>query len=833
MTKIKTFHYARLLNDKKTKKINFFTWYYEEGLSEFLEIWKNFLKFIWTFFSISDLFRTVVSPWKRDAQTGNWRGWHPVKFTQLLIENLFSRAVGFLVRTVTIAVGLFLFFVLLVSGLLLLLLWLIFPAVFVFLFWRLFNGSASSVGFFGAGISYLIAVKLAHSLDTKISYENMNKDVLRKKRIFERICNRLGISRRIFPKSVWKSEESLKIFLKSENLTLQDFEKILDWEINLANEHNSRNYFWRWENLKKISPIGSQWKYAYTVGLDNYSIDLSVFDPTEYRNKKLNGREDEVELLNLILQRPDQNCALVVGGSGVGKSTLVHSFAEKIRANKVDPFFKNKRIVVLDVSRVISNAINKGRDAESALRELFSEVSYAGNIILVIEHLEQYLGKNGSVFHPDIESVMGEFLAHPNFQIVATSSIKEYHQLIEKHDQILKYFEVIEMQEPSFDETLDILYDTLKPYESRNVLFTHESLKSIIKESGRYNWSSPLPERAIDLAMDVFTYWEKKSQAPFISEQTVSEFISLKTGIPHGEIKSGERKRLMNLEKNLHQQIIGQEEAVKQIAEALRRTRSGISNFNKPVGSFLFLGPTGVGKTETAKALAKTYFGDEEKMIRFDMSEFQTPSSIDRLIGSSQLNQQGRLTTQIKDNPYSLILLDEIEKAYPEILDIFLQILDEGYVTDAFGEKINFRNSMIIATSNAGAALIKKEVEKNVDPESIKKDIIDYAVSNNIFRVEFLNRFDGVIFFRPLLGNELVSVVRLMLKKLAKRLLDEKNIEVEFSSEIVKRIIEGGYNPIFGARSLNRYIEDTVEDTLAKKIISGEVKKGEKIKLGI
>ncbi|KKT93183.1 MAG: ATPase AAA-2 domain protein, partial [Parcubacteria group bacterium GW2011_GWC1_45_14] len=373
----------------------------------------------------------------------------------------------------------------------------------------------------------------------------------------------------------------------------------------------------------------------------------------------------------------------------------------------------------------------------------------------------------------------------------------------------------------------------LRPHETTGVIFTHEAIKAVIKESNRYNWSSPLPERAIDLAMDVMMLWNKKPDAFLVNEQTVSEFLSLKTGTPHGEIQSGERKKLLNLEKILHQQVIGQEEAIKQVAEALRRARSGISNMEKPVGSFLFLGPTGVGKTETAKALAKTYFGDEGRMIRFDMSEFQTPSSIDRLLGSSQLNQQGRLVTEVKDNPYSLILLDEIEKAYPEILDIFLQILDEGFVTDAFGEKVNFRNTMIIATSNAGAALIKEEVEMGADADKIKQDVIDYAISNNVFRVEFLNRFDGVIFFRPLSGNELTNVVKLMLKKLAKRLHDEKNIDVDFSDDLSAKIIEKGYNPIFGARSLNRYIEDTVEDILAKKIIAGEVRKGEKVRIGL
>jgi ATP-dependent Clp protease ATP-binding subunit ClpA len=307
----------------------------------------------------------------------------------------------------------------------------------------------------------------------------------------------------------------------------------------------------------------------------------------------------------------------------------------------------------------------------------------------------------------------------------------------------------------------------------------------------------------------------------------------LKTGVQHGEVAGAERKKLLDLETTLHRQVIGQEEAISQVSEALRRARSGVGNSKKPVGSFLFMGPTGVGKTETAKALAKAYFGDESHMIRLDMSEFQTPNSIDRLLGSSQLNQQGRLITKVKDNPYSLILLDEIEKAYPEILDIFLQILDEGFVTDAFGEKINFANTMIIATSNVGAALIKNMIEQKSPAAEIEKAVIDYAIENNIFRTEFLNRFDGVIFFRPLTRSELVSVVRLQLKKFAAWIAKEKNIEIAFGEDIIEKIIQKGYNPIFGARSLNRYIEDTIEGIVAKKIISGEAKNGEKINIDI
>jgi ATP-dependent Clp protease ATP-binding subunit ClpA len=401
--------------------------------------------------------------------------------------------------------------------------------------------------------------------------------------------------------------------------------------------------------------------------------------------------------------------------------------------------------------------------------------------------------------------------------------------MIERQGEIVKYFEVVEMREPNEEQTINILLNKMQNYERNRIIFTYDGLKSIMRESNKFNWDFPMPERAIDLAMDVLMYWQKKGVEEYITEKTVLDFVSLKTGVPQGDIGGEEKKKLLNLEKTLHNFVIGQEEAIKDVAQALRRTRSGIGNSQKPIGSFLFLGPTGVGKTESAKALAKAYFGDEKKMIRFDMSEFQNSSSIDRMIGSSQLNQKGRLTTEVKDNPYSLILLDEIEKAYPEVLDIFLQILDEGFVTDAFGEKINFRNSIIIATSNAGAPLIRNMVEAEKNPEDIKQAVIDFTVQNNIFRLEFLNRFTGIVFFRPLNELELKSVVRLMLQKFAKRVQKEKNMEVEFDESVVDNMIEKGYNPIFGARSLDHYIEHTVEDLIATKIIEGDFVKGEKI----
>jgi len=815
---------------KKMNKPNFIHWYYNQGIHALLDIWKNFLFFVWQHFSIAELFKTLFSPWRRDVVISTSTGLHPVETLTILFENIVSRFLGSIVRSCVILVGLSFFLLVLVIGLLASFAWVAAPFVWVAAFVIAPNFVFYLIGLI---LAWIVAVRVLYYEDMKNDMLSIEFDALLKHPVFERICGRLGISRKRFPNEILANQELFKDFLKARNLTQQDYLQLASNELQRQQQKMDDSKFWRWEYLNKIPAIGMQWRYGYTVHLDQYCYDLSQGDQTEYGSMGLVGRGDEYEVLKLVLERPDQNCALVVGSAGIGKKTLIHELAKNARLNNEDNVLSNKRMLLLDLGRVISDAISRNLDVENSLRRLFFEASYAGNVILIIEHFEYFLGREGNSFHPDISAVLAEFLHVPTFQIIAMSTPKEYHQLIEKQEEVAKYFEVIEIREPSKDETISILLDQLEKYEHTRPLFTFKALEKIVSDSEKHNWEFPLPERAIDLAMGVLMFWEKKSNEEFISEKTVSDYLSLKTGVPQGEIEGGERKKLLSLEALLHRQVIGQDEAVRQVSESLRRARSGIGNSKKPVGSFLFLGPTGVGKTETAKALAKAYFGDEEKMIRLDMSEFQTPNSIDRLLGSSQLNTPGRLVTQIKDNPYSLLLLDEIEKAYPEILDVFLQILDEGYVNDAFGEKINFRNTMIIATSNAGAAMIKKMVEKETPPEEIKQAVIDWTIENNIFRTEFLNRFEGVIFFRPLNDNELRSVVRLQLQKFIRRLAKEKNIEVAYDESVVEKIIEKGYNPIFGARSLNRFIEDEVESLVARKIISGETLSGDKITLSL
>ncbi len=812
----------------KTRQ-NIFAWFYEGGLHGLLELEKRYISFLWRFFSIGEMATTLFYPWHRDVTPKTWRGLHPVRALEVLADNIISRLLGAIIRCLVMISGLIMIFVALLLGLIVLISWVSFPLLTLALITLPSLHGELLLPALGLLAAYLLVIFWSYRKDSRLKMSELSYRELAVLPVFERIAARMGISSKNVPRELLESEELFSQYLRQYDLTYEDFKKIVGYECRIWDEKNVQNDFWSAENLEKIMPVGMQWRYGYTVNLDHYAVDLSVGDPTEYRDSKLVGREDEREIVSMLLQRPDQNCALLVGPAGIGKKTLIHSLGKQIRQGELGGYFAHKRLLLLDIGSAISDCLNKGEDVENMLRNIFTEAAYAGNIILVIEHIEHYLGKQENTFHPDISLVLSEYLSLASFQLIATSTPHEYHTLIEKQESIAKYFQVVELREPSHEETLEILLEKIRWYELGKILFTWQALETVIRDAEKYNWHDPMPERALDLAMEVLTAWQGKQDTEFITSETINEYLTLKTGVPQGELNAGERKKLLNLEESLHRYVIGQEEAVDQIAEALRRVRSGIGDDKKPIGSFLFLGPTGVGKTETAKALARAYFGDEKHMIRLDMSEYQNPSSVDRLIGNANLNQPGQLVIHAKENPYTLLLLDEVEKAYPSVLDLFLQILDEGFVTDAFGEKINFRSMIIIATSNAGAPLIKELVQRGEDAEDIKQKVIDQVIEKGVFRVEFLNRFDGVIFFKPLNDGELRSVTKLILQKLSRRLDKEKNIEVTFGDSVVESIIASGYNPMFGARSLNRYVEHTVEDLIARKIIEGGVKRGERI----
>lgn len=646
-----------------------------------------------------------------------------------------------------------------------------------------------------------------------------------------RTLARLEVPFEMIEKERLTTREAIEAFVGKTLVKPEVFGMVEEWEREAYARRKERTELFSWQALKRSASMGKHWAYGYTPHLDHYATDLSVGDVSNYRDLRFIGRDEAYELLTLTLSRPAENSALLIGNPGIGKKTLLHALARDIRQNRFEERALNDaRLIHFDLGEAMAEARSRHEDPKSLLRTLFSEATYAGNVVLLIENVDLYLDPAAENNAAD---VLNEFLALPSFRIVGTMTTASFHKLTEEPIPAMKYFEAIPLSEPDRNETARILVDFFAPLERERVIFTHLGLSRILEAAERFNWDVPFPERAIDLAQEVLLFWEKKGESPVINEPVVNAFLTLKSGVPQGEVGAVEKEKLLNLEDLLHERIIGQHEAVRQLAESFRKARAGLGNAKKPVGSFLFLGPTGVGKTETAKALAAVYFGDEERMVRMDMSEFQSQESVEDLIGSAENQLSGRMTSLVKEHPFSILLLDEIDKAHPRVLDIFLQILDEGYVTDDFGNKVNFRNLIIIATSNAGANLIHAATEAGESMQALKDTLIESIIEKNVFRPEFLNRFDGVILFNSLTLEEITRVTTLKLEAFARKVEEEKKIRLIFGPDVVAELVKRGYQPEFGVRSINRYISDVVEDRIVKRIIEGSLLPGGELTLSV
>ena len=803
---------------------HFIFWYYTEGLRSALALIGNFLRFVAHRFYIGGLLRTLFAPWKRDVSFRTWRGLHPMLFLSALFNNFIARFLGMCVRLAMLAFGMAIWVLVLMAGALGFVCYAGAPIFIIFGIVTLPflpTLAIASVLFGTLGFGLALFGFLVRNREIPVTFDIRE---LEKERFFPRVLARLGLARGSFDQAALKDTETFLAFLRPRGIERELYERAVIVERYAAEKRRHKKRFWLWENLRKAIPLAKGWHYAYTPHLDRYCLDLSRHDPTEYGRAELIGRQDELRVATLVLERPTQNSVILVGDPGIGKKTFVHYLARLIRENGFGfEYLDEARVLLFDIERAISDTMSRDEDVEHSLRLLFSEAAYAGNGILAIDNIALYFG--GDPARPDLAPLFSEFLQLPNFRLIVTAPTDRYHALAKEEEQVLKFFDVIYLRETNDDETLDILIQHFETLERKRIIFTMQGLEAVIKSAGRYNWETPFPERALDLAQETLLFW-RRTNDPFIVPETVENFIELKTGMPTGALNEDEKEKLLKLEELLHRRVVGQNEAVKQVAEAMRKARAGFGDALRPLGSFIFFGPSGVGKTETAKAFAEHYFGGDDKMIRLDMSEFQTPESIDRMIGSRTGGVQGELVTAVREKPFSIVLLDEIEKAYPRALDLFLQILDEGYVTDGFGEKVSFRNTVIIATSNAGAPLIKSLVREHVPMTEIRQQVLDQIVESNLFRLEFLSRFDGLIFFEPLKQEELEAVAELKLKKFALRLKEEKNIAVSFASDVVSTIVEKGFEPEFGVRSLNRFIENSIEDAVVKKIIAGDLVSG-------
>ncbi|MDO8566208.1 MAG: AAA family ATPase [Candidatus Moranbacteria bacterium] len=802
----------------------FIFWYYTRGLRGAVLLLGNYLRFVVHRFYMGGLLRTFFSPWKRDVIFHTWGGFHPIRSLEAMFQNLLTRLLGMFLRLMLFIIGVSVWCITLVLGVAFFFFYIGAPFFIVFGFIVLPLSPSFGIASLFIGVISLGSAFFGYVMRKKEEPLTFDIEKLRKKKFFKRVLARLGLEKKSVEKEALKDTKTFLTFLKTLGIEEVLYERAVIVERATAEKKAQKSRFWSWENLHTQRPFGKDWHYAYTPRLDHYCLELSRFDPTEYGRAELIGRHDELRVVTVVLARETQNNVILVGDPGIGKKTFIHHLARLIRENRFGAeYLDGARVLLFDIGRAVSDAASQGIAADHYLRRLFVEATYAGNVILAVENVDLYLGNEHSL--PNLAVLFSEFLQLPNFRLIATAPTGRYHALAKEDEQTLKFFEVIYLRETTKEETLSILIQHFERAERRRIAFTLRGFDAIIESAGRYNWEMPFPERAIDLAQEVLVYWSK-SRKGFITQETVDAFTTLKTGVPTGALGAGEKEKLLKLEELLHLRVIGQNEAVKQVAEAMRKARAGFGDDKRPLGSFIFFGPSGVGKTETVKAFAESYFGSEERMIRLDMSEFQTSESIDRLIGSRAMGIQGQLVEAAREKPFSILLLDEIEKAYPRALDLFLQILDEGYVTDGYGEKVSFRNMVIIATSNAGAPLIKVLVREKASMAVIRERVLDHIIENNLFRLEFLSRFDGIIFFEPLKQGELEAVAKLKLKKFADRLKKEKNITISFTPDVVPKIVEKGFEPEFGTRSLNRFIENAIEDAVVKKIIAGEVKEG-------
>ena len=630
-----------------------------------------------------------------------------------------------------------------------------------------------------------------------------------------------------------------------------------------------------------------------------YSNDLTEMARDGHLDPVI-GREMEIQRVIQILSRRTKNNPCLIGEPGVGKTAVIEGLAARIAEGDVPDTIREKRLMTLDLSGMVAGSKYRG-EFEERIKRLIAEVKNDGQVLLFIDEIHTIIGAGGAEGALDASNILKPSLARGEIQVIGATTIEEYRKYIEKDTALERRFQPIMVNEPSEAESLDILKGLRPAYEKHHqVIITDEALETAVKMSARYINDRFLPDKAIDLIdeasskvrLSSMTYTgeirnlsreleilegeketaiiqgdiekaseirqEQKSiesQMMVMKRQTerrnkrklsvqardVADVVSGWTKIPVKQLEEKESERLMRLESTLHKRVIGQDEAVTAISKAIRRGRVGLKDPKRPIGSFLFLGPTGVGKTELSKALADAMFGSENNIIRMDMSEYMEKHSVSKLIGSPPgyvgYDEGGQLSEKVRRNPYSILLFDEIEKAHPDVFNILLQVLDDGHITDSQGRRIDFKNTVIIMTSNAGASNIvapKKlgffsETDEKADYNRMKSSVMEEV--KHIFKPEFLNRIDDIIVFHSLTQDHIRKIVSIMMNEISKRALDQMGIELHASEGVLRMLSEAGFDPVYGARPLRRAIQNKVEDALAEEILRGKVRKGDKVRL--
>ncbi|MEK7595115.1 MAG: ATP-dependent Clp protease ATP-binding subunit [Patescibacteria group bacterium] len=629
--------------------------------------------------------------------------------------------------------------------------------------------------------------------------------------------------------SILKLMPQNDMFLAKFSLKTTNIEDAIYWVVS-QRDHLRRIFFWQEDYVPPpIGGVNRGMTSRITPVLNSVSQDFTQMAARGYFDKVVGKEKAMKEAIDALSKGGGKN-VLIVGEPGCGKTTMVRGLALKIIEGTEAKALKFKRLVSVEMGALISGARSPG-EVSQKVEKIMEEAYGAGNVIMFIDEVHNLVASTGSE-NAELASVFSflePHLSSGKIQFIGATSFPNYRRYIEPNGAFARLFQLVVLEEATPQETLEVLKVMARKFgKTYKVDISFLALEKTIELSKKLIKDRVLPDKAIDILERASVSVSKSSK--YVNSQVITEIISEITKIPVTAVTVDETNKLLNIEVEIKKRVIGQDEAVFQIGDALRRGRLGIRDEKRPIASFLFVGSTGVGKTETAKALASTYFGSEEIMIRVDMSEYQKDDSIDKLIGTSDGYTTGLLTDKVRRYPYSLILLDEIEKASSRVLLVFLQVLDDGRLTDSQGRVIDFSNSIIIATSNAGTSKIQEIMQNRGSYESMKEEALKEVRQR--FAPEFLNRFSGIITFKPLYPSDVMEITSILLERVIKT-LDDKGVRIKFKQELIDKLAHDGFDPQWGARPLRRLIENTVESYLARKLLTNEIVQGDSIEIGL
>ncbi|QQS38740.1 ATP-dependent Clp protease ATP-binding subunit [Candidatus Woesebacteria bacterium] len=794
--------------------MEFVRWHYSKGISHYLKSWENIFESTLKYFSFPILFRTLFSPWKRLGKTQKSSGFNWDKFKDDLSFNFASRVVGFLTRTSLIVTAVIVLMFLMTFGVFGLLMWIMFPIAsyskyksvqkrpeyFVAdIVDKAFKSDNPTKNIFDNQAGKFVLDHLGLDIETVLtsSSSHIALDYSNKYVGYAQLLAHL-IQGGLFSQNFWRDND-----IHSDDMLLAA--EIWDTRrlIESGDNSNSTTY---------IKGIGANLLFGYTPVIDQIGSDL-IYERS--KAPMLRGRDDVMARIDRILS--SKSSMLLVGMPGVGKKTLLLELAKKLDK-------QYQRLVEVSIVK-LTQGIADNNDKKVAIQNMLSEGASAGNVVIVLKNLERIT--NLEFEGVDYTDVFEEYLSKKNIVLIAISTPEEYEKYLSRNYRLMNYFEKVDLEPLSPEFATQVLIDRAAELEStQGVTIPIPVLRKMVITADNFSSYSPFPQKALEL-LEASVLYTKQNNSKIVTSEDVITVTSEKTGIPTIALTSQHKHKLANMESHLKEKLIGQDSAIRMISQSLRSRAMDVSTGNKPIGTFLFLGPTGVGKTETAKVLSNVYYGHDD-IMRFDMGEYIGMEGLIKLIGSLQMNQPGILTTAIRNKPAGMILFDELEKASKEVFNVLLPLIDEGYIVDAFGRKVDCRNTFVISTSNAGSDLINQLIAQGTTGDELNEQVLDYIIRERIFSPEFINRFDGVVVYQPLTYEELTKVASIKLNILKSRMA-EKNIFVELHESLPQKVAIDGYHPTYGARPMNRVVNMTIADLISQAMLSEQVKPGDRV----